>query len=151
MFNSNLRKLSLRVSAVMILVALVLTLGQNGAASDPTPGDCDLDRQGCINFCIDPVTGLPDEVCALQCRNAHTNCENSAFGANLSPENFSIPVSIGCSTFYDHYSAMCLNGGTLLPRHQPVYAACIADGFSALDCCRNVAEDFVVGLIACNE
>lgn len=149
MFRSTLRR---RVAMLFVLVAAFALITSGGSkAAFHSPGTCDFQNESCVASCpIDPATGEVEEVCATQCRYSKTVCENDIFGSNLSPDNFLLPVNVGCSKFYTSYRGNCMNGG-MIPRHVPVYNACIASGFSQDECCSNLANDFAMSISFCEE
>ena len=153
MLSTDVRKLSLKLFGLIILAGLAVSLVQKADAGDgapPDPFQCNLNTIGCNGYCS---TLPPDqfEGCLEQCRIDQANCQSRAFSASLSPENFSLPVSTGCSKHYNGYLHRCNSGYSLLPRHQPIYDACINAGLSSAECCDDVAMDFAMGLLACNE
>jgi len=154
--RTDVRKLSLKLFALALFTCLLLAVSQTAGAGDqgdPTPSQCNAYRDACVANCpIDPSTNKPEENCAEICRNDHAVCESSAFGASLSPQNFSLPLSPVCPRIYSGYMQRCMDGVyPLLDRHIPIYNACIADGFSVFACCDNVATDLAVGVSVCTE
>jgi len=146
MLSKNAQRLSLRVFALVILLGLFTSFIQPVRGDDPH--SCNLDFYGCIQYC----SSDPDpETCNTQCEYDHAVCQSGAFGASLSPENFSIPVAAtACSPYYTAYTSACMNNhGPGLEKHQAVYDACIEAQYSELACCQNVAEDFAMSLVAC--
>jgi hypothetical protein len=150
MFRISVRRL---ISVLFVfVVAFGMLIGSGQSAAFESPGTCDFQNQSCLAACpINPSTGELEEVCATNCRFSKTVCENDVFGANLSPDNFLLPLSLGCEKFYLSYKRNCTLYGGMIPRHVPVYDACITSGFSVDECCTNLANDFSTSISQCNE
>ena len=150
MFRFNRRRVISVLFTFVAVFGLVISSGRSAAYH--SPGTCDFQNQGCLASCpIDPATGEIDEVCGIQCRFSKTSCENDVFGSNLSPDNFLLPVSLGCEKFFQSYVRNCVQTGGMIPRHVPVYNACISSGFSVYECCTNIAHDFSTSISFCSE
>lgn len=150
MFRISVRHL---ISTLFVCVVVFgMFIGSSQSAAFDSPGTCDFQNQSCLASCpIDPGTGQIEEVCATQCRYSKTVCENDVFGSNLSPDNFMLPVSMGCEKFFLSYKRNCVLNGGMLPQHVPVYDACIDSGFSVDECCTNLANDFSNSISECTE